>query len=165
MRERASDTIAIPVREPVRPPLIDDLLAYAAIVPITAGALALVFWPGAPAILLPLTLIWAGAIVTFLSGVRRGVSFRMPDGATLAQLAMMLWLFLAGLGSILLTGAQAVGAATLLLLAAYVSLAVLDPIAARRGEVPNYFAQLRPFQMGLAVLSLALIGLRVGGFV
>ncbi len=163
MTERAPDTIPIPVREPVRPPAEDVLLAYAAIVPITAGALALFVWPGGADAVLPLVLVWAGAVVTFLSGVRRGVSFRMPDGATLAQLAMMLWLFLAGLGSILLTGAQWFAAAVLLLLLAYVSLGLLDPIAARRGEVPNYFAGLRPAQMGLAVLSLALIGLRVGG--
>ncbi|WP_062114178.1 DUF3429 domain-containing protein [Aureimonas sp. AU40] len=164
MNQRASDTIAIPVREPTRSPLIDILFAYAAIVPIAAGAVSLYVWPARSDAVLPLTLIWAGAIVTFLSGVRRGVSFRIPDGATISQLAMMLWLFLAGFGSILLTGAQWFGAATVVLILAYLSLAVLDPLAARSGEVPSSFAGLRPYQMGLAVLSRALLGLRVAGF-
>ncbi len=165
MTQRAPETITLPVHEPLRPPPEDWLLAYAAIVPITAGALSLFVLPGWRASLLPLTLVWAGAIVTFLSGVRRGVSFRMPDGAHLSQLAMMMWLFLAGIGSILLTGAGRFGLATALLLLAYLSLAVLDPIAARREEVPNYFAGLRPMQMGLAVVSLAVVGLRVTGWI
>ena len=164
MTERAPDTITLPVHEPLRPPPEDWLLAYAAILPITAGALSLFLLPSWSATLLPLTLVWAGAIVTFLSGVRRGVSFRMPDGAHLSQLAMMLWLFLAGIGSILLTGIGRFGEATLLLVLAYLSLAILDPIAARKEEVPNYFAGLRPMQMGLAVVSLAVLGLRLAGW-
>ncbi len=159
MSPRAPQTAPITVNEPLRSPPVDVFLAYAAIVPITAGALALFVFPDWSRAILPLTLVWAGAIVTFLSGVRRGVSFRMPDGATIGQLAMMGWLFLAGLSSILLAGIQSFSLATGILLLAYVSLGVLDPIAARKGEAPRSFAGLRPYQMGLAVLSLAGVAL------
>ncbi len=40
-----------------------------------------------------------------------------------------------------------------LLIVGYVAIAVLDPIAARRGEAPLFFERLRPFQMPLAVLG------------
>lgn len=42
-----------------------------------------------------------------------------------------------------------------LLLAGYVSLAVLDPWAARQGEAPPFFARLRPAQMAIPVACLA----------
>jgi hypothetical protein len=43
------------------------------------------------------------------------------------------------------------------LLAGHATLMLLDPVAARRGEAPLYFARLRPPQMGLAVASLAFV--------
>jgi hypothetical protein len=67
---------------------------------------------------------------------------------------MMLWLFCGGLAAVLLP----LGPALWLLLALYLSLAVLDPLAATAGEVPLYFRRLRPPQMGVAVLC-------VGGMV
>jgi hypothetical protein len=45
------------------------------------------------------------------------------------------------------------GAALVLLTTGYASVAILDPIAARRGEVPAHFARLRPPQMTAAIMS------------
>jgi hypothetical protein len=97
--------------------------------------------------------LWAAAIVLFLSGVRRGLSFRTEGGPRWTQLAMMLWLFCGGMAVLLLPIEPGLG----LLLALYLSLAVLDPLAARAGEVPLYFRRLRPTQMGLAVVCLAVM--------
>jgi hypothetical protein len=114
------------------------------------------------------TILWGCAILTFLAGVRRGVSFRTPGGATFAQIATMLWLFLIGLAALwafVLGGGQRAAGATFaslaLLLVGYVSLGVLDPLAARRGEAPLFFARLRPVQMLIPLASLAaLLALR-----
>ena len=49
-----------------------------------------------------------------------------------------------------------------LLLVGFGAIAVLDPIAARRGEAPLFFARLRPVQIPIALLSLAaLLALRL----
>jgi hypothetical protein len=93
---------------------------------------------------------WCTAIVLFLSGARRGLSFRTEGGPRRTQLAMMLWLFCGGLAALLLP----VEPALLLLLALYLSLALLDPLAARSGEVPVYLRRLRSPQIGLAVVCL-----------
>ena len=85
--------------------------------------------------------------------MRRNLSFRTPGGPRLTQIAMMLWLFLAGLGALLAPPTLALG----LLLAGYGSPDGARPasIAARRAEAPLYFARLRPPQMAIAVASLA----------
>lgn len=99
--------------------------------------------------------LWGAAVVIFLSGVRRGLSFRTPGGWRWSQMAMFAWLFWAGLVALVLP----VGWALWLLAAAYLSLAVLDPAAARREEAPLYFARLRPWQMAVPVVCL--VGLSV----
>jgi hypothetical protein len=69
----------------------------------------------------------------------------------------MLWLFGLGLAAILLMpGTLAVAC----LIVGYLSVAVLDPIAARRSEAPLFFARLRPAQMAIPVLSLLALLLR-----
>ena len=127
--------------------------------PIVAGAVAV--WslsePAAGAIL-RLTMIWAGAVVCFLAGVRRGLSFRQDGGPTLSQLGTMLWLFTLGAASLL--SIWPIASLTLLLIG-YVSLAVLDPMAASRGEAPRYFERLRPVQMLLPLISLLALLARV----
>ena len=97
-------------------------------------------------------MLWGGAILAFLAGVRRGLSFRSPKGETLPQMASMLYLFglaLLGLGA----GVSKTALAPLIL--GFVSVAVLDTLAARREEVPPFFARLRPTQMIVVVASLA----------
>jgi hypothetical protein len=133
-------------------PLDGLLLGWGAMVPLAAAA-GLAWVPDWSALALEAGRLWAAAIVVFLSGVRRGLSFRTEGGPRASQLAMMLWLFCGGLGSVLLPLVWALW----LLLALYASLAVLDPIAARRGEAPLYFARLRPAQMGVGVVCLGVM--------
>lgn len=143
--------------EPPRVPKLDLFFAYGAMVPLVIAAGAV--WLGGEALAalaVRAGIVWGGAVLAFLSGVRRGLSFRTPGGPTLPQLAMFLWLFGAGLLALVLPAGPALG----LMIAGYASMAVLDPIAAKRHEVPVYFARLRPWQMGLAVA--ALVALWIG---
>ena len=143
-------TITVEERSAV--PLDGLVLGYGPMLPFPAAVLALLLAP-APwaAAALALVVLWGAAILMFLGGVRRGLSFRTPGGPRASQLAMMLWLFLAGLGAMVAPAAWALA----LLLAGYASLMVLDPVAARREEAPLYFARLRPPQMAVASVSLA----------
>jgi hypothetical protein len=146
-------------RDP-RIPLSSVLLAYGPVVPLPLAALGwltLPFpWPG---VLLWLAVWWGGAILTFLAGVRRGLSFQ-DAGASLPELALMVWLFVLGAGAI--AGALAVRTPLLpltMLALGYATLAIVDPASARRGRVPAHFETLRPLQMGVALIGL--IGLMV----
>ena len=133
-------------------PLDGLVLGYGPMLPFPASVAALLLAPaGWAALALSLVILWGAAILIFLGGVRRGLSFRTPGGPRLTQIAMMLWLFLAGLGALLAPPTVAL----VLLLAGYASLMLLDPTAARRTEAPLYFARLRPPQMAIAVASLA----------
>lgn len=157
--------VRIDVEEPARTPVQDIVLAYLAVVLPLVGASGSFLLPEAiRPMAIDLTLLWAAAIVLFLSGVRRGLSFRTPGGPTFAQLAMMTWLYLAGFGSLIAVVCGYPLAANLLTLVAYASLGVLDPIAAKRKEAPIYFARLRPFQMSVAVLALLILLVQTGGF-
>ncbi len=138
-----------------RAPLESLLFGYAAMVPIVAGAVACLFLTGSGETrAVHLTVIWSGAILCFLAGVRRGLSFRQTGGPVLSQLATMLWLYGLGAGSLL--SPWAVPAVALQILG-YATMAVFDPAAARNGEAPRYFRRLRPVQMLLPIASLALI--------
>lgn len=129
------------------------LFGYGPMLPFPAAALVLWFGEGRfAAVASHLIILWGAAILLFLSGVRRGLSFRTEGGPRPAQFAAMLWLFLIGLGALLAPPAWAAG----LLLAGYGSILLLEPRAARRGEVPLYFARLRPWQMAVPTASLAL---------
>ncbi len=136
-----------------RAPWESFLLAYAATVPLVAAAIA-AWWLAGDARLMVLQLgaRWAGALLCFFSGVRRGLSFRQQGGPTLAQLAAMLWLFVLGSAALL---SPCPSVSLPLELAGYTTLAVADPIAARRGEAPRYFARLRPVQMIIPLACLA----------
>ena len=101
---------------------------------------------------------WAGAVLCFLAAVRRGLSFRQRHGPTPMQLATMLWLFVLAAASLL--SPWPLGS-LLLQIAGYGTMAVADPAAARRGEVPVYFQRLRPAQMLLLTISLTVLALRL----
>ncbi|MBP0492437.1 DUF3429 domain-containing protein [Pararoseomonas indoligenes] len=134
-------------------PLISAGLAYAAMLPLLAGAAAAWLLPApSDALALRATLTWAGALLCFFSGVRRGLSFRQPGGATVVQLVATLLFFSLGILSLLSPWPLA---AALLALAGYGIMLVMDPIAARRGEAPRYFARLRPVQLLLALAGVA----------
>jgi hypothetical protein len=150
------DRIRIPggTEDPkARTPAPSLVLAYAAMVPVVAGTAGTLATRGrASATLARLTLGWAGAVLCFLSGVRRGI--RQPGGPTAAQLGAMLWLFAAGAGSLLMPRRVP---AILALLLGYGTEAVIDPAAARRGEAPRFFARLRPVQLLLPLSCLLLL--------
>ena len=139
-------------------PPVSLFLAYVAMVPIASGAaVSLVF--RSPEVV-RLTIAWAGAILCFLSGVKRGLSFRQRGGPTVMQLASMLWLFVPGAIALLLPWRIP---SLVLLLLGYGSEAVLGPIAAGREEAPRYFARLRPAQMIIPVASLLVLLARERG--
>lgn len=144
------------IEEDRRVPLDGVVFGWLPMLPIHAGALLSLIAP-APWVGQAMVL-WASAIILFLAGVRRGLSFRTPGGPRLIQLVTMLGLFLAGLAALVLP----VPASSALLTGAYASLAVLDPVAARRAEVPLYFARLRPWQMGSAAVALLVLTLSGG---
>ena len=154
--DTAPSSATFTLTEPAETPWLGVFFGTVAMVPFVVGTLVFALagepWRGAA---LAVTLFWGCAILTFLSGVRRGVSFRTPGGVTAAQIVTMLWLFCLGFAAIVLTAvALPVWAAALLLLG-YLSLEIFDPIAARKLEAPLYFARLRPAQMAIPVLCLA----------
>ena len=144
-----------------RTPWESFLLAYAAMVPILVGAVACLLLRGGEALVAEhLTVVWSGAVLCFLAGVRRGLSFRQEGGPLVSQLGVMLWLFVLGVGSlvspfvVVSVGLQMVG---------YATMGLLDPGAARAGEVPLYFRRLRPVQMLVPIAGLAVVLGRVLG--
>ncbi len=146
------------VTEPRHTPPLSLLLGFSAMVPVAAGALAAWLLHGpAAALAEDGAVVWAGAVLCFLAGVRRGLSFRTPGGPTIPQIATMLWLFLLGIAALVSVSLRA---APVLLLIGYLSLAVLDPLAARRGEVPLFFASLRPVQMLIPIAAITAILVR-----
>ena len=148
-------TTTFEITEPRETPWLDVFFGYIAMLPFGLGVLAFWLaqepWRGAA---LAITLFWGCAILTFLSGVRRGVSFRTPGGETTGQIVTMLWLFCLGFAAIVLTALALPVASTILLLIGYLSLEILDPIAARKLEAPLYFARLRPAQMAIPIACL-----------
>lgn len=152
------------VVEPAHTPPLSLLLAFSAMIPLVAGAVcAWVLRDPFGGLAEDAAVLWGGAILTFLAGVRRGLSFRTEGGPRVAQIATMLWLFLLGVGA-LATLSQRVS--PLLLLVGYMSLAILDPLAARRGEAPLFFERLRPVQMLIPIVAVVAIivldGVRAG---
>ncbi|WP_428486805.1 DUF3429 domain-containing protein [Rhodopila sp.] len=126
-----------------------------AMVPFVLGAAGIwILNDGASAWAARLTVIWGGAILSFLAGVRRGLSFRTPGGEDVAQMTTMLWLFLLALASLVLPWLLA---SLGLLIVGYASIGVLDPVAASYREAPLFFKRLRPVQMLVPVASLAVI--------
>lgn len=138
------------------------MLGYGAIVPIAVGSASAVLLPDRlAAIATDLTVLWGSAVLLVLSGVYRGLSFRSPGGPAPGQVATSIALFGLGFGALVLSMAMPTGwrtaSASMLLAAGYASLIVLDPMAARRGEVPPFFARLRPVQMLIPAVSLGLL--------
>ncbi len=143
------------VTEPTRIPFEAVVLGYGPMLLILAGGAATWLLNGPTAeVAARLTFTFAAAILLFLSGVRRGLSFRSPEGPTLSQIATFMWLFFLGLGAVLLGPSWI---ATMLVILGYGSVAVLDAMAARREDAPPYFARLRPTQMPIGILGLVVL--------
>lgn len=138
-------------RDP-RPPVLSLVFGYGPVLPLPVAALVAWLAPSpAPFVAVSLAVWWGAAILLFLAGVRRGLSFRTEGGPRRSQIVTMMWLFLLGAGALAVPTALS---ALLLLVLGYASVAILDPIAARNGEAPAHFARLRPPQMGLALIGL-----------
>lgn len=100
--------------------------------------------------------LWAGALLIFIAGVRRGYAFSIEGGTRPFLIAAMLWLFV--LAIVGLVAPWGVGFCALFV--GYGSVALLDPKAATRGELPRHFAKLRPPQMAVAMLGITALLLR-----
>ena len=158
MRDDATGR-TITAHEPRRIPWLDIVFGFGPMVPIAAGAAATWWLNGQPLdyLVALFTLLYAASILLFLAGVHRGVSFRTEGGPHLAQIVTMLILY--GLGLFSLFSAvmgKAVPALAMLILG-YAAIGILDPIAARAGQVPLAHARLRPLQMPIAVISLVVL--------
>ena len=166
MDTRQSDGVTFTIHEQSAVPASGLLMGGAAMLPFVLLAVSIWVVP-ADGTARPVhwLVAWGSAILAFLAGVRRGLSFRTPGGERIAQIATVMWLFLLAFGALALaqlTSANAGGQARLtwsaamaLLLLGYASIALLDLDAARRQEVPLFFARLRPLQMLVPVASLA----------
>ncbi|TZG25761.1 DUF3429 domain-containing protein [Sphingomonas montanisoli] len=123
--------------DPVGVPTLSLVLGFGPMLPILAAGLAALLW-GDPlrAVAIVGGTGWAAAILLFIAG--------------LLALPVFLLSPVAGI---------------LLLMLGYAGVAVLDPLAARRGEAPRHFARLRPPQMAVGLLGLGLLAaacLRIG---
>ena len=135
---------------PTRTPPLELLLGYGpALVILAAGALALAGVPFA----LTLGCLWAAAILIFLAGMVRGLSFFTEGGPRMTQVGVMMARFVCGLAALLLPPILA----TPVLAIGYLTSLIYDPIAARNGAALRYFAQLRPPQMAIALMGLVLL--------
>ncbi|GJD45759.1 hypothetical protein AFCDBAGC_3636 [Methylobacterium cerastii] len=138
-------------------PWLSVVLGFGPMLPLVAGAAAAWWMRGQPLdyLVALVTILYGAAILLFLAGVRRGVSFRTEGGPTVVQIATMFGLFALGLSALVTVVMGKAIPALALLIVGYAAIAVLDPIAARTGEAPLFFARLRPLQMPIAVVSLA----------
>ena len=137
-------TDAIPTRSLV--------LGYLPIAPLVIAAVLVWFvGPLTLAFLITAAIYWSAILFFFLAGVRRGLSFFTEGGPQPAQLLTMGLLFLLGLLVFIMPYALI---ALLLCALGFGGMAVLDPRAANRGEVPDFFRSLRPLQMSLAAASM-----------
>ena len=146
-------------------PWLSILLGYGPMLPFAFGAGAVWVLTGTWRIeAIVLTTLWASAILAFLAGVRRGLSFRTEGGPAIAQIATMFCLFVLALGA-LIAGYHAYFAISVALLTiGFFAMLLLDPIAAAQGQAPWFFARLRPPQLAIAVISLIVLFVRLVWF-
>lgn len=99
--------------------------------------------------------LWAGGILMFVGGVRRGLSFDRPERRR-GQVALALAYFGIGLIAPILW----FGPSFVLLAIGYALMGIFDRRAALRGDAPAHFARLRPTQAILAIAGLAALTVR-----
>ncbi len=129
-------------------PLLSLVLGYgpAAILPM----LALDYWARKQIWAAEAAQLWGAAILIFLAGVARGLSFFTNGGPRLSQIATMALRFWPGLIALVLP----IRPAMLLLAIGYAGVAFSDVPLAHANGAPAYFARLRPPQMAVAVAGL-----------
>lgn len=145
-----------PERASPRIPALSLIFGYGPVLVLPLAALGA--WAGAPLALL-IGQLWGAAILIFLAGVARGLSFFTPGGTHISQMLTMMLRF--ALGFLALIATPSTGFALLVL--GYASIALTDPWLARWGGAPQHFARLRPPQMVVAIIGLiALFALALG---
>ncbi len=149
----------ITATEPTRSPLLSLALGWAAMAPFPVLAGLAATGHGTAGLAAQAAGLWGGAILAFLAGVRRGVSFRQPGGPALRQIVIMGVHFVFALAGLALVARGLPGLAAGLLALAYASLALTDRAGALAGTMPLHFARLRPAQSALATISLAAVAL------
>ncbi len=130
-----------------RIPALSVVFGYGPVLVLPLAALAA--WSGAPLALL-IGQIWGAAILVFLAGVARGLSFFTPGGTHVSQMLTMVLRFSLGLLALMAGPPTGFG----LLIIGYASIALTDPWLARWGGAPQHFARLRPPQMLVAIIGL-----------
>lgn len=129
----------------------DLLLGTSALVPLIACAALSWLAPAAAQLLVrTLAVIWAGSLLAFFAGVRRGLTFSEAGGGRTSELVTMLAAFGIGVLSLVLVS-------PLLAALGLAGVGVLDALAARRREAPDYFMVFRPPQMLAAVAALLIL--------
>ncbi len=129
----------------------DLLLGTSALVPlIVCAALTWLAPTAAQPLIRTLAVIWAGSLLAFFAGVRRGLTFSEAGGGRVSELATMLVAFALGVVSLVLVS-------PLLAALGLAGVGVLDAVAARRREAPGYFAVFRPPQMLASVVALLIV--------
>lgn len=128
-------------------PALSLIFGYGPVLVLPLAALAA--WARVPLALL-IGQIWGAAILIFLAGVARGLSFFTPGGPHVSQMVTMILRF--SLGLVALIAGPLTGFALLIL--GYASIALTDPWIARWGGAPRHFARLRPPQMVVALIGL-----------
>jgi hypothetical protein len=101
--------------------------------------------------------LWAAAILLFLAGVARGMSFATGTAPDMRQVVRSIALFVLGFGAL----ASPLAVAFPLLALGHALVALVDPGEARADRAPAHFARLRPPQQAIAVAALASLALRV----
>ena len=145
----------IDVTERPEVPWLSVVLGYGPMLPFVVGAI--LSWATRTAVraeFVLLTILYAASILLFLAGVRRGLSFRTEGGPRVMQIVTMFGLYALGMLALIAAVEGFATIAAALVLAGFACVLVLDPIAARRGEAPLFFARLRPPQIAIAVASL-----------
>lgn len=94
--------------------------------------------------------LWAAAVLIFMGGVRRGLSFHTADGPRTGQIVTALVYFGFGLAALVVP----IGPALIVLMVGYALAGLLDRRAARVGDTPRFFAHLRLAQAAIAIAGL-----------
>jgi hypothetical protein len=142
-------------------PVDSWLLGYGPMLPLLAAGI------GAWVLPFPYSLVavdvaikWGALILAFIAGVRRGFGFGYPGASKPAEIAVCLGYFTLALLAIALPPMPIRLAA---LLVGYGTAAVLERQAAIAGNAPAHFARLRPGQMTVGAIGLALALVRTLG--
>lgn len=130
------------------------ILGYGPMLPLLAAGIGAWVLPfPASLVCVDVAIKWGALILAFIAGVRRGFGFGYPGASKPVEIAVCLGYFTLALLAIAL---DPMPLRLLALLIGYATAAVLERHAALAGNAPAHFARLRPGQMGIGVIGLAL---------